>query len=199
MQRCLEPELMLDDEQVKAFVEGSKDYGIDGFLYLYKKYAGLIKGKVVDLGSGPGQYIDALSKEYSDLEVVGYDGSPAMVNLSSNVTLSNIYNVVDTADLVMSTNTLHHIHNPEKFWNVAKTIAPNVFVMDLVRPPNEETANAIVGTFAKNDSDIFKQDYYNSLCAAFSVEELQDQIKDTNLQLSIEGDFLQVAVIYGVF
>ena len=38
------------------------------------------------------------------------------------------------------------------------------------------------------------------MLAAFSVEELQEQIKGTNLQLVVEGDpnFLQVAVIHGI-
>jgi hypothetical protein len=97
----------------------------------------------------------------------------------------------------MSTNTLHHIHQPKKFWDVVKTIAPQVFVMDLVRPSNTNIANDIIETFAKDDSELFKQDYYNSLCAAFSAEELQEQIVGTNLKLSIEGDFLQVAIIHG--
>lgn len=197
MQRHLEPELMTDPAQVDAFVNGSKDYGVNGFLYLYKKYNGITTGKVIDLGSGSGQYINALSNTYPNLLITGYDASPAMVALSNNVRLSNIYDIVDTADLVMSTNTLHHIHEPTKFWNVVKTIAPRVFVMDLVRPSNTNIANDIVETFAKNDSELFKQDYYNSLCAAFNAEELQEQIAGTGLKLSIEGEFLQVAVIYG--
>jgi hypothetical protein len=72
--------------------------------------------------------------------------------------------------------------------------------MDLIRPNNPVLARSIVDTLALNESDEFKFDYYNSLLAAFSPEELTEQIKDTGLQLTIEGnpDFLQVAVIYGI-
>jgi trans-aconitate methyltransferase len=199
MQRCLEPELMIDADQVSAFVNGTREYGIKGFLDLYKKYNGITKGKIVDLGSGDGKYICALANEYSSLNITGYDGSPTMVRLSNNVKLCNIYDVVDTADMVISTNTLHHIHDVTKFWKVVKSIAPSVFIMDLVRPIDETVAHDIVNTLAKNDSKMFKQDYSNSLNAAFSVEELEEQIKETNLKLVIEGapKFLQIAVIYG--
>lgn len=199
MQRCLEPELMNNPAQVDAFISGSREYGIAGFLYLYKKYANITTGKIVDLGSGTGQYIDALKKEYNSLDITGYDGSEEMVKRSTSVKLCNIYNVVDTADCVISTNTLHHIHDTNKFWNVVQSIAPYVFVMDLVRPDTTQQAQEIVDTFARHDSKLFRQDFYNSLCAAFSLEELQQQVAHLNLNIAIEGDSrsLQVAVIYG--
>jgi hypothetical protein len=72
--------------------------------------------------------------------------------------------------------------------------------MDLVRPASPTIARSIVDTLAAVESNEFKFDYYNSLLAAFSPEELAEQIKDTNLNLVIEGDpdFLQVAIIHGI-
>jgi hypothetical protein len=71
--------------------------------------------------------------------------------------------------------------------------------MDLVRPKNKDIAKKIVDQLAKKDSELFKNDYYNSLLAAFDADELRQQILDTKLNLIIEGntDFLQVAIIYG--
>ena len=71
--------------------------------------------------------------------------------------------------------------------------------MDLVRPKSTTIARSIVDTLAADESDEFKFDYYNSLLAAFSPEELTEQIKDTSLNLVIEGnpEFLQVAIIHG--
>jgi ubiquinone/menaquinone biosynthesis C-methylase UbiE len=209
MQRYLEPELMDNLDQVLAFHKGSKDYGIQGFLSLYEKHINIAAGKVVDLGCGTGSYLFALEEKYPKLSITGYDGSSIMIHVgqgvadckSSGVRLrhQDFENVNDTADIVISTNTLHHLHNTDVFWNCIKRISNRVFIMDLIRPANDEIAKTIVETLAGNDSKEFKTDYYNSLLAAFSVDELLKQIEGTNLKLEVEGtpDFLQVAVIHG--
>ncbi len=209
MQRHLEPEIMNEKNQVLAFHHGSRDYGIKGFLDFYKKYVNLKKGKVVDLGCGTGSYLFALETQYPDLLITGYDASEYMIelgqtiveNISSGVRLRCEYfkNVKDSADCVISTNTLHHIHDSNIFWNCVKNISNNLFIMDLVRPKNKDIAKKIVGQLAEKDSELFKNDYYNSLLAAFNADELRQQILDTKLNLIIEGntDFLQVAIIYG--
>lgn len=210
MQRCIESELMDDPEQALAFHKASREYGIRGFIELYKKYVNIHEGRVVDLGCGTGAYLFALEEVYPTLKITGYDGSEPMVQIgrglaeaiSSGVRLCHrkFKDVDDTADCVISTNTLHHMHDPTVFWNCVKRISNRVFVMDLIRPLDTTIARSIVDTLAKDDSEEFKTDYYNSLLAAFSAEELQDQIKETKLKLIIEGDpsFLQVAIIYGV-
>lgn len=210
MQRYLEPELMNSVEQALAFHTANRDYGIKGFLELYEKHVNIKDGKIVDLGCGTGEYLLALENKYPNLIITGFDGSEAMIqiaqgliefhNSSIRIRHQQFKNVDATADCVISTNTLHHLHDPSIFWDCVKRTAPRVFVMDLIRPNNPVLARSIVDTLALNESDEFKFDYYNSLLAAFSPEELTEQIKDTGLQLTIEGnpDFLQVAVIYGI-
>jgi SAM-dependent methyltransferase len=209
MQRHLEPEIVNEKNQVLAFHHGSRDYGIKGFLDFYKKYVNLEKGKVVDLGCGTGSYLFALEMQYPELSITGYDASEYMIeigqniaeNINSGVRLRCEYfkNIKDSADCVISTNTLHHIHDSKIFWNCVKNISNNVFIMDLVRPKNKDIAKKIIDQLAKEDSELFKNDYYNSLLAAFDYDELQQQILGTNFNLVIEGDpnFLQVAIIYG--
>lgn len=209
MQRCLEPEIMNEKNQVLAFHHGNRDYGIKGFLDFYKKYVNLKKGKVVDLGCGTGSYLFALETQYPELSITGYDASEYMIelgqtiaeNISSGVKLRCEYfkNIKDSADCVISTNTLHHMHDSKIFWNCIKNISNYVFVMDLVRPKNKDIAKKIVDRLAKDDSELFKIDYYNSLLAAFDADELRQQISGTKLNLILEGknDFLQIAIIYG--
>lgn len=209
MQRCLEPEIMDEKNQVLAFHHGNRDYGIKGFLDFYKKYVNLKKGKVVDLGCGTGSYLFALETQYPELSITGYDASEYMIelgqtiaeNISSGVKLRCEYfkNIKDSADCVISTNTLHHMHDSKIFWNCIKNISNYVFVMDLVRPKNKDIAKKIVDRLAKDDSELFKIDYYNSLLAAFDADELRQQISGTKLNLILEGknDFLQIAIIYG--
>ena len=210
MQRYLEPELMDNLEQALAFRKANRDYGIRGFLEFYEKYVGLTEGKIVDLGCGTGEYLLALENKYPSLVITGFDGSEPMIQIarglvefhSSSVRVRHrqFKQIDQTADCVISTNTLHHIHDPNIFWDCIKRVAPRVLVMDLVRPTSPATARLIVETLAKEETDEFKFDYYNSLLAAFSPDELAEQIKGTNLKLEVEGDpnFLQVAIIHGV-
>jgi SAM-dependent methyltransferase len=210
MQRCLEPELMDNMEHALAFRRANRDYGIKGFLEFYAKYVNMATGKIIDLGCGTGEYLLALENKYPDLSIIGFDGSEPMIQLAraivehhgSNVCVHHMeFKDIDTtADCIISTNTLHHLHDPTVFWDCVKRTAQQVFVMDLVRPKSTVVARYIVDTLAKNESDEFKFDYYNSLLAAFSLEELTDQIKDTNLTITIEGDpnFLQVVIIHGI-
>jgi trans-aconitate methyltransferase len=197
-------------DQALAFHNANRDHGVRGFLEFYEKHVNIKYGKIVDLGCGTGEYLLALENKYPDLIITGFDGSEAMVQIaqglvklhSSSIRIRNqqFKNVNTTADCVISTNTLHHLHDPGVFWDCVKRSAPRAFIMDLVRPHSILLARNIVDTLATNESDEFKFDYYNSLLAAFSPEELAEQIKDTGLQLEIEGtsDFLQVAVIYGI-
>jgi SAM-dependent methyltransferase len=210
MQRVLEPELMLDESQVAAFTWARKDYGIQGFLELYQKHVNLTQGKIIDLGTGPAQYLLALEKIYPKLSITGYDGSKNMVKIAKSLideskSKIRIYHrsidrIFDIADCVISTNTLHHLHDPTIFWNCIKRTTYQCLVFDLLRPESESQAKFIVDYYASEESELFKNDYYNSLLAAFSKEELLDQIKDTNLKYKIisgKCKFSKSIVIYG--
>ena len=210
MQRCVEPELMDNLEQALAFHKGSREYGIRGFIDMYKQYVNMTEGRIVDLGCGDGAYLFALAEYFPNLRITGYDGSEPMIQIGRGVaeTISSAVRLrhrsfkdIDaTADCVISTNTLHHVHDPQVFWDCVKRVSNKVFVMDLIRPSSTVIARSIVDTLAKDDSIEFRFDYYNSLLAAFSIEELQEQIKGTGLELVVEGDpnFLQVAIIHGI-
>ena len=210
MHRSLEPELMQDAEQVFAFYNGKKDYSIKHFLECYSNYVNLDSGKIVDLGSGTGEYLLALSQLYPGLEIVGYDGSLEMVKIANkNIANSCIQvrhldfkDIKDTADCVISTYTLHHLHNPDIFWNTAKNTSKQCLIIDLMRPSSREQAELIVEQYAKDQPQLFKDDFLNSLLAAFSEDELKKQIADTNLTMKIitgRFDTLQTFLIFGSF
>jgi SAM-dependent methyltransferase len=208
MQRIVEPELMDDVAQVEAYNAGNKQFGIDGFLHYYEKNINITNGKIVDLGCGTADYLVALAKKYPDLTIVGYDGSLNMVKQAQenvqgyNITVicKQFSDIVDTADCAISINTLHHLHDPSVMWRAIRSISNNVLVMDIIRPQSIAVADAIVNMINGQDPEIFKRDFYNSLLAAFSLEELQDQIKDTNYNIQADGnpEYFQVALIHGV-
>jgi len=58
-------------------------------------------------------------------------------------------------------------------------------VMDLFRPTSPDAARTIVETVAGNEQPILKEDFYNSLCAAFTAEEVRSQIKQAGLDLDV--------------
>jgi len=57
--------------------------------------------------------------------------------------------------------------------------------MDLRRPDSPETARDIVQAVAANEADVLKTDFYNSLLAAFTPEEIREQLRAAALHLDV--------------
>jgi hypothetical protein len=74
------------------------------------------------------------------------------------------------------------------FWNEAKRLAKPgaaIYSMDLFRPETPKDARRIVESVAANEDPILKEDFYNSLCAAFTVEEVEEQLREAYLNLEV--------------
>jgi hypothetical protein len=56
-----------------------------------------------------------------------------------------------------------------------------VYVMDLIRPDTPETARGIVEAVAGNEAAILREDFFNSLRAAFTIEEVTGQLRAAGL------------------
>lgn len=56
-----------------------------------------------------------------------------------------------------------------------------VLVMDLLRPESPEVAQAIVDQYAGGAPEILRRDFYNSLLAAFTEDEIGSQLAQMNL------------------
>jgi SAM-dependent methyltransferase len=88
-----------------------------------------------------------------------------------------------TFDVVMCTNSLHHFHDPAVLWDAMKATARSgacLFVQDLYRPESPERAQAIVDRSA-GEPDVLLRDFYNSLCAAFTTDEIEAQLAAAGL------------------
>jgi hypothetical protein len=48
-----------------------------------------------------------------------------------------------------------------------------VSIMDLMRPQTPEQARQMVETYAWNEPEVLKTDFFNSLCAASTPDEIQ--------------------------
>ncbi len=88
------------------------------------------------------------------------------------------------ADAAISNSLLHHVPNPLQFWHkLRRAVKPGspVLVMDLLRPESPDEAQAIVDRYAAGAPDILRRDFYNSLLAAFTEDEIGTQLAQMNL------------------
>lgn len=199
MDRTLEPELMDDPAQVDAYAAMDFSAENQGFVERFKEYfPEFSQGKVLDLGCGPADIPIRFARLYPSCQVLGIDASAPMIQLgeqavkqaglADRVTLRcERYEEVAGArivDAVLSNSLLHHLPNPLQFWQkVRQLVRPGapVLVMDLLRPESPEAAHAIVDRYAAGAPDILRRDFYNSLLAAFTEDEVTTQLARMNL------------------
>jgi ubiquinone/menaquinone biosynthesis C-methylase UbiE len=181
--RIPEPELMLGEDQCEFYNQEFADDPsmLEEFLETYNRYVGITKGSVVDLGSGTGHFVIALCKMYPELSVTCYEASTAMIEIAKrNITQAGLENQINLIqddfvnaqgqyDLVIANRVLHHVNDTARFWNLINRLSTNAFVCDLGRPSTLEFLNCD-----------FSIDAVNSLKSAYTLEEVQEQIKDYN-------------------
>ena len=87
-------------------------------------------------------------------------------------------------DAVISNSLLHHLPEPAVLWrDVARLVRPGgvVHVMDLFRPRSANEARDIVAAAAGDEDQVLRDDFFNSLLAAFTPEEVQHQLAEGGL------------------
>ena len=201
MQRILEPELMDEDEQARAYAEADFAEPNERFVgYFDTEIHPAVRGAVLDLGCGPGDIVLRLAKRHQGLTVHGLDGSEAMLHfaverLSREPALQSRVQFVHgilpgaalplaTYDAVVSNSLLHHLHEPHVLWNAIREVAAPgaaVLVMDLYRPPTPGAAQEIVEAYSGEEPEVLKRDFFNSLCAAFEPDEVRAQLQSCGL------------------
>lgn len=199
MNRILEPELMDDPEQALTYAQADFEQENQGFVDRFRDYfPDFSEGQVFDLGCGPGDIPIRFARLFPSCRITGVDASAPMVRLaedavqqaglSGRITFScerfQDLAGVSIADAAISNSLLHHVPNPLQFWHklrlVVKPGSP-VLVMDLLRPDSPEDAQAIVDRYASDAPDILRRDFYNSLLAAFTEDEIGAQLARMNL------------------
>ena len=199
MDRTLEPELMDDPVQVEAY--GRADFAEvnQGFVDRFREYfPDFSEGRVLDLGCGPADIPIRFAKLYPACHIVGVDASLPMIEfgeqavkqagLAGRITLKcERFDAVagaNIAEAVISNSLLHHLPNPLQFWHkLRQFVKPGspVLVMDLLRPDSPEEAQAIVDRYAAGESEMLRRDFYNSLLASFTEDEVTSQLARMNL------------------
>ena len=210
MKRIPEPELMLDPEQTVAYAGADFAVGHQAIVdALAKRFPDLGQvGLALDLGCGPLDVTLRILAKFPNIHVHGVDGSGPMLNLAEKelqrfgheqrVTLFE--QCIPTLDLpeatyplIFSSSLLHHLHEPNALWQVVRRFGrpgTRVFIADLFRPRSQEDALEMVELCAPNEPEILKQDFFNSLLAAFSPEEIREQLKQVGLATALDVEFL---------
>lgn len=201
MQRTPEPELMLDAEQVAAYAAADFEVAhsdiVDHFTRLYSVRE--LCGPIIDLGCGPGDITVRFARLCPNCRIDALDGSEAMLaharkrlveeGLEHRVRLVHAilpHQQLDAGSYatIVSNSLLHHLHDPHVLWRVIKHIArPDalIYIADLMRPENEEQAASLVEAHMQGEPSVLRRDFYNSLLAAFSLEEVAAQLRQADL------------------
>ena len=203
MERVLEPELMDDERQSIAYARA--DFGTSNQLFvdsLLREFPDHLH-TAVDIGCGPADVIIRLARAVPGIHVTAIDGSAPMIalaieavraaGLETRITLVHgrvpVVPLPDRRyDAILSKDLLHHVPLPATLWNeIARLGRPGaaVYVMDLIRPPTREDARRIVERVAAREDPILREDFYNSLCAAFTIDELREQLRTSGLDLEV--------------
>jgi len=206
MQRIPEPELMDDPAQAQAYANADFSAPHDAFVaHFATRFPDFSTGRVLDLGCGAADITLRFARAFPEVRMVGVDGAEAMLVLArAAVTRAGCAERIalwhrrlpDAAlearafDALLSNSLLHHLRDPSALWQAlkqtAKPRAP-VCVMDLLRPTSLEEAAQLAAHYAAGAPEVLRRDFFNSLCAAYRVDEVRAQLQQAGLaHLQIE-------------
>ncbi len=201
MKRIPEPELMDSDEQAAAYAHA--DFEQPHSMYILKFREAFPDedptGYVLDLGCGPADITIRFAKAFPGCAVHGVDGAAQMLKygriaveaagLGQRIQLIHGY-LPGAAlprkayDALISNSLLHHLRDAMVLWQTvratAKVGAP-LFIMDLMRPDSVDRARELMEAYADGEPEVLKQDFFNSLLAAYTVDEVRRQLAQAGL------------------
>ncbi|HTT01102.1 MAG TPA: class I SAM-dependent methyltransferase [Steroidobacteraceae bacterium] len=203
MDRILEPEIM--DGRAAAVAYARADFSDSNAAYVKHLIEGFPEhlSRIIDLGCGPADIPLRIARAVRSAQITAVDGSAEMLaiahdaaraaHLDGRVTLcrGRIPGLALPAhdfDAVLSKDMLHHLPDPQVLWQEARRLLrPGglIYVADLIRPGSPLEAREIVTRVAAREDPILQEDFYNSLCAAFTVEEVRAQLRAAGLQLEV--------------
>ena len=196
MERVTEPELMDDAEQARAYSEADFATPHQAVVsHFLDRFPDFDRGRVIDLGCGPADVTSRLARALPHATFLGVDGAEAMIELGrarlaregldGRVTLEHrllpdaALRALGPFDGAVCTGALHHFHDPMVVWNTlrdASTRDTRILVQDLTRPPSTDAAHALVAQYAGDEPEVLRRDYFHSLLAAFTLDEIREQL-----------------------
>lgn len=218
MERVPEPELMEDPAQARAYAEADFEAPHSMFIELCRERLGanLPGRRVLDLGCGPADVTLRFAEAFPDTELIGVDGSEAMLALGREaIAARGLERRIELVcarvpgprfsqrrfDVIISNSLLHHLARAADLWRALRDNAAAgaaVFVMDLRRPASHARTQELVEQYASEEPEILRRDFFNSLCAAYTLEEVVSQLRASQLPyLTAEAVFDRHLLVWG--
>lgn len=201
MKRIPEPELMDSLEQTQAYA--AADFSEPNRLFsqavrrTLKGQQPALETRLLDLGCGSGGLLVELAHTLPDWDMLGVDAGPNMLklarqciaeeNLDGRVALIEAHLPSDLEavralgpfEAIVSNSLVHHLNDPMTMWASIKALGQagtHVVVMDLARPASLEEAKDLVEAHTQGALPALKEDFYNSLLAAWRPDEIESQL-----------------------
>jgi len=200
MERIPEAELMNGMAQARAYASADFSEPHSMFMTLFGEYhPSVIVNKVLDLGCGPGDISCRFARAYPNCHVDAVDGAQAMLvqgrklirhhGLETRIALHHCYLPDDPLpangyDTIISNSLLHHLAEPQTLWEGIRAVAAPasaVFIMDLLRPDSRRRAHDLVELYAAGEAAILRDDFFHSLLAAYTLNEVREQLTNAGL------------------
>jgi ubiquinone/menaquinone biosynthesis C-methylase UbiE len=209
-QRQLETEVMDVAAEADAYAAADFAQVNQAFVERLVELAGDRPGaRALDLGTGPADIPIRLARRRPDWRIVAADASAPMLeharNLVRQAGLTEVIELVlvdakattfapNSFDVIFSNSILHHLEDATPLWSEVKRLAKpgaTVLMRDLARPADAEAARRIVRQYAGTESSLLQEEYYRSLLAAYTPDEVRSQLRKaglTSLQVSVVTD-----------
>lgn len=200
MQRVPEPDLMNNFEQARAYAMADFEEPHSLFIKLFKEhFPDSIDSAVLDLGCGSADVTIRFANAFPACRIYGVDGANRMLQFARNqidhqmlherikliqAILPDVNLPLQAFNTIISNSLLHHLGDPAVMWQMVKDytrVGSRLFVMDLTRPESREQAEMMVDKYAVGEPEILREDFFNSLLSAYTVNEVEAQIKEAGI------------------
>jgi radical SAM superfamily enzyme YgiQ (UPF0313 family)/SAM-dependent methyltransferase len=187
--------IMGDPEEARVYAEWDTDGPFRDFISHFRRVFpnDRVDGHVLDLGCGQGEVTFLFARAFPRCRIDGVDAAEVMVAQAqrkmrerqeerlrfSRVSLPDEAAPEEIYDCVISNSLLHHLPLGQVMWQAARRYARSgapVFVMDLVRPSTREQARGLVDKYGKELHAVVRRDFFNSLLAAYTLDEMRGQL-----------------------
>lgn len=203
MDRVPEPQLMDSPAQTAAYAEADFSEANDLFVHHMFRHHLPDHASIIDLGCGPAHIAIRLASRCPHWHVTALDGGANMLKLARRAidqarlsdrielklkVLPDVAGLV-AHDAVISNSLLHHLPDPQVLWRSVRALlipGGRVQVMDLLRPADAAEVAKLVDRYAAGEPQVLKDDFRNSLFAAYTLDEIKQQLADAAMGLRVE-------------
>lgn len=189
MDRVPEPEVMDTPEEATAY--DAMDHAQVNAAFVDRLVALGARGRMLDIGTGPGHIPLLVAERLADCVVVAVDLSPAMLAIARGKLAGSPHErrielrlgdakaleLADASfDAVFSNTILHHLADPRPFLREAARVLRRggaLLIRDLYRPASEAEVDRLVAAHASTAGPVGQELLRASLRAAFTPPELR--------------------------